>query len=79
MSTSEWFVRIHNDEVTSALVVMDVLHRLCDLPWPEAIDTTRRVHWGRWADVAARASQAQAEELAVALQRYGLRATVWCR
>ncbi|EHY87697.1 ATP-dependent Clp protease adaptor ClpS [Saccharomonospora azurea] len=75
----EWFVRIHNDEITSALVVIDALHRLCGLPWPNAIDLTRRVHWGRSADVPAPGSQAEAENLAVSLQRCGLRTTVWCR
>ncbi len=72
-------VRVHNDDITSALVVMHTLHQVCGHPWPEAIETPRRVHTDGKGDVATCTTQAEAEDLVVALQRRGLHATVWFR
>lgn len=75
----QWFVRIHDDDTTSAMVALYLLHRLCGVAWPQAAQLTVAVQREGFADVAACASRDEAEGLVVALQRGGLRATLRCR
>nr|WP_190819638.1 ATP-dependent Clp protease adaptor ClpS [Saccharopolyspora pogona] len=74
--TRTWRVDIHNDDVTSMLVVVHVLHRLCGLSLADAGELAAHAHQHGAAAVREFADQATAEALAVGLQRHGLRTTI---
>ncbi|HEX6359197.1 ATP-dependent Clp protease adaptor ClpS [Actinophytocola sp.] len=71
-----WRVVIHNDQLNSLAVVAHLLHTLCAMALPDAVQLAAMVHYRTSAEVAEFPSQGEAEQLVVAFQRHGLDASV---
>jgi ATP-dependent Clp protease adapter protein ClpS len=71
-----WRVVIHNDQVNSFPVVVQLVHSLCGLPLDDALSVVAGVHHYGSAEVAVFPEPVAAEQLVVALQRSGIDASV---
>jgi ATP-dependent Clp protease adapter protein ClpS len=74
--SSGWRVIVHDDDVNNMDLVCYALHRVCGIPVEDAAGLTFDVHTKGSADVGAYSHRSDAERAAVALQRYGLHASL---
>jgi len=72
---TDWHVVVHNDEVNTFQVVVDVFHRVVGLPMEDAVAGMWRVHDQGSAKISATGRDA-AEAMVARLQGYGLDAAV---
>ncbi|MFI9380617.1 ATP-dependent Clp protease adaptor ClpS [Kutzneria sp. NPDC052558] len=72
---TDWHIVVHNDEVNTFPLVVDVFQRIVGLSMDEAIAGMRRVHEHGSAMISA-ADRAGAEAMVARLHTYGLDASV---
>ncbi|KAA2262597.1 ATP-dependent Clp protease adaptor ClpS [Solihabitans fulvus] len=71
-----WRVVVRDDDVTTVHLVAYVLHLVCELPLPAAVDLMWQVHTRGEAEVDRFAGRHEAERLVARLQGYGLHGMV---
>jgi ATP-dependent Clp protease adaptor protein ClpS len=72
---TDWHVAVHNDEMNTFPVVVDVLNRVVGLKLPDAIAGTRRVH-EKGSVLISSTSRDAAEATVARLHSYGIDASV---
>jgi ATP-dependent Clp protease adapter protein ClpS len=71
-----WRVVVGNDDVNMMSAVAYLLHRICGMSLPDAVQAMRRVHEHGAAEVGRFSGQDEAEQLAARLQSHGLHGQV---